>query len=111
MAHGPVVTPGSWVRIAPGSENLKTYVGQRVSITGEIVDRGENTLGTSGRVLPNKEATDDHDKFKQSSRDASTNPDRANPPSTVAPMGANANGNAPKIAVEKVSKLADSCEK
>lgn len=110
MAHGPLVVAGSWVRIAPGGEDLKNYVGQRVSITGEVIDRGENTLGTTGRVLPNKEATSEHDKFKQSSRDASTSPDRAMPPTTVAPMGANANGNAPKIAVEKISKLADSCE-
>jgi hypothetical protein len=111
VAHGPLVPAGSWVRIAPGGEDLKNYIGQRVSITGEVIDRGENTLGTSGRVLPNKEATTDHDKFKQSSRDASTDPDRAMRPTTVAPMGANANGNAPKIAVEKISKLADSCEK
>jgi hypothetical protein len=111
MAHAPLVPPGSWVRIAPGGEDLKNYVGQRVSITGEVVDRGENTLGTSGRLLPKKEATSDHDKVKQSSRDASTNPDRAMPPTTLAPVGANANGNAPKIAVEKIAKLADSCEK
>ena len=110
IEHGPLVPAGSWVRISPGSEDLKNYVGQRVSITGEVIDRGDNTLGTSGRVLPNKEATDDHAKFKQSSRDASTNPDRAMPPTTVAPLGANANGNAPKIAVETISKLADSCE-
>jgi hypothetical protein len=110
MAHGPLVPAGSWVRISPGSEDLKNYVGQRVSITGEVIDRGDNTLGTSGRVLPNKEATNNHDKLEQSSRDASTKPDRAMPPTTVAPMGANANGNAPKIALEKISKLADSCE-
>jgi hypothetical protein len=111
MAHGPLIPAGSWVRIAPGSEDLKNYVGQRVSITGEVIDRGDNTLGTSGRVLPNKEATNDRDKFKQSSRDGSTNPERAMPPTSAAPLGANANGTAPKIAVEKISKLADSCEK
>lgn len=110
MAHGPVVRAGSWVRVAPGSEDLNKYLGQRVSIEGEIIDKGENTLGTSGRVLPNKEASTEHDKSAQSSRDASTNPDRAMPPSTVAPQGANANGNAPKISLEKISKLADSCE-
>jgi hypothetical protein len=110
MAHGPLIERGSWVRLEAGGEDLKTYIGQRVSLIGEVIDRGENTLGTSGRVLPDKEPTSDHDKFKQSSRDASTNPDRAIPPTTVAPMGANANGNAPKIAVEKISKLADTCE-
>jgi len=111
MEHGPLVAAGSWVRVAPGGQDLKKYVGQRVSITGEVLDRGENTLGTSGRVLPNKEATNNHDKFQQSSRDASTSPDRAMPPTTVAPEGANANGNAPKIALEKISTLADTCEK
>jgi hypothetical protein len=110
MEHGPLVAAGSWVRVAPGSEDLKNYIGQRVSITGEVVDTGDNTLGTSGRVEPNKEGANDHEKFEQSSRDASTNPDRAMPPSTVTPANSNANGNAPKIAVEKIEKLAGSCE-
>jgi hypothetical protein len=110
MEHGPLITPGSWVRLASGSNDLKSYLGQRVSVTGEVVDRGDNTLGTSGRENPKEQAMSDHDKFKRSSGDAGTSPDRAMPPTTVAPMGANANGNAPKIAVEKVSKLSDTCD-
>jgi hypothetical protein len=110
MEHGPLVTPGSWVRLSPGSIDLKDYVGQRVAVTGEVMDRGNNTLGTSGRENPKEQAMSDHDKFARSAHDAGTNPDRAVPPSTVAPMGANANGNAPQIAVEKVAKLGQSCE-
>ena len=99
MEHPLPVSNGSWVRLTGGTQNLKDYLGQRVSVIGNVVDTGQNTLGTSGRTLPAKEATDTHGKNAQSSKDANTNPDRALPPSTVAPVGADANGNAPLIAV------------
>lgn len=108
MEH-PVVKNGSWVRLTGGTQDLKDYLGQRVSVIGNVADSGQNTLGTSGRTLPAKEATDTHGKFVQSSKDANTNPDRAMPPSTVAPVGADANGNAPLIAVEKIDKLNQAC--
>jgi hypothetical protein len=106
MAHGPLIPAGSWVRLEPGSENLKNSIGQRVMITGEVVDSGDNTMGRKKR-----EGMDLHDKFELASRDASSNPERALPPATVPPATAHSNGDAPKIAVEKVSKLADSCRK
>jgi hypothetical protein len=110
MAHGPLVAPGSWVRLKSDSENLKNYLGQRVSVTGEVIDRGENTLGTTGRTTPAKEGTTDAEKMAQSSKDAHTDAGRAMPPTTVAPIGANANGNAPEIAVERIAKAEGSCQ-
>ncbi len=105
MSHGPLITPGSWVRLSPGPNDLKNYVGQRVSVMGEVVNRGQNTIGTTGGN-PN----DTDEKFKRASRDANTNPERAGPPSTVPPPSADANGTAPKIAVEKVAKIEGACE-
>lgn len=112
MAHGPLVANGSWVRLKSDAQDMKSYLGQRVAVTGEVIDRGENTLGTSGRTTPAREGTTDAEKMQQSSKDAHTDPGRTTPPSTVAPMGANANGTAPLIAVEQVEKATGdgSCE-
>jgi hypothetical protein len=109
MEHPVPVSNGSWVRLTGGSQDLKDYLGQRVTIIGKVTESGANTLGTSGRTTPAKEAQDTHGKFAQSSKDANTNPDRAMPPSTVAPVGADANGNAPLIAVETIDKMNQAC--
>jgi len=73
-------------------------------VIGTIRDSGVNTLGTSGREGTEK------DKFERSGRDASTSPVRGVPPATVAPNGGDANGTAPRLSVEHVKKLSDSCE-
>ena len=103
MEHRPI-PPGSWVRLIGDAGDLKRELGHRVEVTGRVEDSGENTMGTSGH-----EGSND-DKFRRSSHDAGTNPDRNITPTTAAPAGANANGLSPRIAVEHVRKLADSCE-
>ena len=45
-AHG--ITEGAWVRLHAGEQNLGSHAGQRVRITGVIVDNGQNTIGTAG---------------------------------------------------------------
>jgi len=50
MEHAPLIERGSWVRLASGSDDLKKYVGKHVSVSGEIRDRGTNTVGTSGQA-------------------------------------------------------------
>jgi hypothetical protein len=70
-----LIPNGSWVRLTANPSDLKSNVGKRVSIWGEIEDTGQNTLGTSGRTTPAKEG--------------------------VTP---------PKILVEKIHKIADSCQ-
>ena len=100
-----IITPGSWVRLSPGAEDLKTYVGKRVAVMGEVVDTGRNTIGTSGH-----KTDDTREKFERATRDSGSNPERAAPPSTVPPASADANGNAPRIAVEKVDKVEGECE-
>lgn len=83
----PLVTRGSWVRLAAGkgmTDDIKSYVNQEVTVTGEIMDTGENTVGTVGR---------------DGSAQEKPQPARASV----------ANGDAPRIAVEKVQKIADNC--
>ena len=45
----PIVTRGSWVRLASGNDDLKNYLGKRVTVTGQVRDAGGNTIGTSGQ--------------------------------------------------------------
>jgi hypothetical protein len=99
----PLILRGSWVRLVGDAGEVEKYLNNRVEITGRMQDSGENTLGTSGH-----EGSND-DKFRRSAHDAGTNPDRNMNPTTAAPNGADANGLAPRIAVEHVKKIADSC--
>ena len=103
MDQGPIVARGSWVRLNDQSEDLKQFLGKRIEVIGVVADTGENTIGTSG----NSENTDE--KYKRSAGSVYTNPDRNGPPSNVAPASADANGNAPLIAVEHATQIADSC--
>lgn len=47
---GPAgVTEGAWVRLdTKGGPDLTSYVGQRVTVTGTVVDDGRDTIGTAG---------------------------------------------------------------
>jgi hypothetical protein len=103
MDKGPIVARGSWVRLNDQSEDLKQFLGKRIEVIGVVADTGENTIGTSGQ------AEDSHAKYVRSAGSVYTNPDRNGPPSNVAPASADANGNAPLIAVEHVTQIADSC--
>lgn len=42
------ITEGSWVRLHAGDQDLTHYAGQRVNVTGTIIDDGANTIGTAG---------------------------------------------------------------
>lgn len=52
IAHAPIVTRGSWVRLASGNDDLKNHLGKRVTVTGEVRDAGGNTIGTAGQSSP-----------------------------------------------------------
>lgn len=86
IVDNPVVARGSWVRLEGGkdmTDNLKTYVNNEVTITGDVVASGENTIGTAGRGGSAQEQ---------------------NPPKASV-----ANGDAPRVAVERVQKIAENC--
>lgn len=102
----PPIANGTWVRLVGSKDaDLNSYLGKRVEIIGTIRDSGTNTLGTSGHE------GSDQDKFERSGRDAGASPVRNIPPTTAAPNGADANGTAPRLSVEHVKTLSDSCEK
>ena len=86
-----LIPEGSWVRLKAGKADPKGYLGQRVSVTGEIIDTGQNTIGTSSRR----------------SQDPT---DRAMPPSTVPPPAADANGAPPEVRVDQISPLPQRCD-
>ena len=79
MEHAPLVTRGSWVRLASAdADNLKSHLGKHVTIVGEVRDAGGNTIGTAGQSSP-------------------------------MPRAGEANGNAPQIAVEKINETEGTC--
>jgi hypothetical protein len=45
-AHG--ITEGAWVRLDAANQDLTSYLGQRVTLTGSVADTGQNTIGTAG---------------------------------------------------------------
>jgi hypothetical protein len=50
------ITEGAWVRLdgRERAEELRKYAGLRVTVTGMVTDRGNNTIGTSGAAgVPN----------------------------------------------------------
>lgn len=80
------IPKGSWVKLAAGkdmTDDFKQYANKQVSIVGDMVSTGENTIGTAGRGGSAQE------QFPS--------------------QNAMANGDAPRIAVEKVQKIADTC--
>jgi hypothetical protein len=42
------ITEGSWVRLDSQGRDLSKFAGQRVRLTGVVIDTGENTIGTAG---------------------------------------------------------------
>ena len=50
--RNPLIARGSWVRLASGNDDLKNYLGKRVTVTGEVRDAGGNTIGTAGQSSP-----------------------------------------------------------
>ena len=105
MENGPLVAPGSWVRLDDQSEDLKQFLGKRIEVIGVVAQTGENTIGTSGK------ADTPHEEYARSSGSVYTNPDRNGTPTNVAPASADSNGNAPLVAVEHIKQISDSCGK
>jgi hypothetical protein len=106
IVQNPPIANGTWIRLVGAKDaDLNSYLGKRVEIIGSITDSGINTLGTSGHE------GSDAAKYARSSRDAGTSPERNMTPTTAAPNGADANGTAPRLAVEHVQPASGSCEK
>jgi hypothetical protein len=92
IVDDPVIARGSWVRLEGGkdmTDNLKGYLNNEVTITGDVVSTGANTIGTAGR---GGEAAVQGSAQEQYPARSSV-----------------ANGDAPRVAVEKVQKIAENC--
>jgi hypothetical protein len=86
VTDDPVVR-GSWVRLEAGkgmTDDLKQYLNNEVTIIGEVIDKGENTIGTAGH-------------------------EGGTPQEQMPARSSVANGDAPRVAVEKVNKIAENC--
>jgi hypothetical protein len=45
---GGAITENSWVRLSADGKDLAKFAGQRVTMTGVVVDTGQDTIGTAG---------------------------------------------------------------
>jgi hypothetical protein len=106
---GASITEGSAVRLRmTDSDQLKSHLGQIVSVSGTIIDDGRNTIGTGGNdrgpsqqespVDASRASTDEHHAKKQAAE--------------AGPIGQHgqANGMAPQMAVEKVTASGQQCK-
>lgn len=87
IVDNPLIPRGSSVRLAAGksmTDDFKKYLNNEVSIIGDVIDSGANTVGTAGR--------------------GGGSPEVQNPPQSSV-----GNGDAPQVAVEKVQKIAENC--
>jgi hypothetical protein len=93
VVENPIIARGSWVRLEGGqdmTENLKGYVNNEVTVIGDVVSTGANTIGTAGRG-------------GEAAVQGGSAPEQSPARSSVA------NGDAPRVAVEKVQKIAENC--
>ena len=103
--QGPAITEGSWVRLTSDSDNLKNYLGQRVKVTGSILDDGSSRIGatgTSGVETPSgarsQASTDQHHSRKE-----------AKEAGRIA-RNTIANGTAPQVTVQSIYDTASKCD-
>lgn len=101
----PGITEGAWVRLQGSTEELRPLLGQRVQLTGEVTDSGENTIGTAGAwgiEVPSGDksqaASDEHYSEKQKKEAG-----------RIARQSL-ANGRAAQLRVLKVTDIAERCE-
>lgn len=102
--HG--ITEGAWVRLHGGDQDLTAYAGQRVSVTGTIMDDGANrrgAAGTSGVTTPSGDksqaaATGEHHSDKQKMEAGRIARESL------------ATGTAAEIRVQKIQSTGDKCE-
>jgi hypothetical protein len=83
LIDNPLILSGSWVRLAGGSDidaQLKSHLNHEMTITGDVVDNGASTIGTSGSA-----------------------------PTQRPPEASVANGGAPVVAVETMQQISDTC--
>ena len=104
-AGGHGITEGSWVRLEGGDQNLESYLGQRVNLTGSIADDGRNTIGTagtSGQRLPSGDRS-------QAASSADKEDKQAQEMGRIA-RESMANGTAAEIKVRQIRPTGDRCQ-
>jgi hypothetical protein len=107
---GVTVTEGSYVRLRMNdSDELKQHLGQRVSVSGTIIDDGRSTIGTGGRPRDPDEAEPPTDASRAGAREDYSRKQQKE----AGPLGQDSlsNGTVPRMAVEKVTGSGERCGK
>ncbi len=99
------ITEGAWVRLAPRGQDLNTYLGARVSVTGTVIASGANTIGTagsSGYELPSGERS-------MATRTELDPDEKVQAEAGRIARESLANGTAAEIAVHAIQRTGDPC--
>ena len=102
-AHG--ITDGAWVRLAAGDQDLRSHLGQRVTITGVVTDNGRNTVGTAG--TPGV-ANPSGDTSQAASREHHS--DKVKTEAGRIARESMADGDAAEVRVQQVKGMGERCE-
>jgi hypothetical protein len=99
------ITEGAWVRLNAGDQDLNAHLGQRVTLSGTIIDSGQNTVGTAGT---SGEATPSGDKSQAASSQHHSDK-KAEEMGRIA-RESMATGMAAEVRVQQVQGTGDRCQ-
>ena len=102
--HG--ITEGAWVRLHGGDQDLTQFLGQRVKLTGTIIDDGANrrgVAGTSGVQTPSGDRS-------QASETGEHHSDKQKKEMGRIARESMADGTAAEIRVQQIQGTGDKCD-
>jgi hypothetical protein len=104
--QGPPITEGASVRLTAENDALKNYLGQRVAVTGTIVDEGRSTRGAAGTTGADTPSGD-------KSQAASPEHHARKVAKEAGPIARTtiADGTAPEVRVQNVKPTGEACER
>ena len=109
---GNPITPDAQVRLAYNeTEELERLIGQKVTVTGHVIDDGRNTIGTSG---PNQGHTPANGKLESRNDKSAAATDQHHSGKVreeAGPIGQQsmANGTFPEMRVTKINGSGEKC--
>jgi hypothetical protein len=109
---GNPITPDSQVRLAYNeTEELERLVGQKVTVTGHIIDDGRNTIGTSGGNQGHTPANGKLEPRDDKSAAATNQHHSGKVREEAGPIGQQsmANGTFPEMRVTKINGSGEKC--
>lgn len=109
--ENPQLTPNSEVRLAVNDhKELDKLMGQKVTVTGTLIDNGHNTIGTSGQgQTPANGQTESRNDRSQAATQQHYSGKVANEAGPIGQRSLN-NGTFPEMTVAKIEGTGEKCQ-